>query len=151
MINNLLAAVILALAVTPAAAEVTKFHCTFAEANVQRPTPTEIVFSVDTFSQYGRIEMLKIPGVSISKNQIRVERNDRKVLSVEWPGNGYQFTAEALDKGAKMGVNFYAIEWPRHRFSVFLKKQSMTAVARSRSTGASLRSGHSSGACVQLR
>ncbi|PCJ05041.1 MAG: hypothetical protein COB16_16810 [Rhodobacteraceae bacterium] len=150
MIKNTLAAAVIAVGVTPAAAEFSKYQCIFAEGKVARPTPTEIVFTVDTFSQFGRLEALTIPGVTTSDNPIRVVRNTKNVLLVEWFGHDYEFTAEAIDKGAKKWASYLDVKWPKHRFSVFLKKRNMEALTRSESTGHRPLSGHSSGSCIRL-
>lgn len=150
MTKYILVAALLAASATSAASETIKYECTFAEGKLSRPTPTRVVFSVDPYSQYGELEAVEIPGVRTSVGPIKVVRNNLNVLSVEWSGQGYEFTAETKESGGLQASPYLNVDFLRHRFSVFLKKRHLKANVRSESIGHRPLSGHSSGTCNQL-
>ncbi|KAE9631530.1 hypothetical protein [Parasedimentitalea maritima] len=152
MIKYTLVAALLAASATSAASEITKYECTFAEGRLSLPTPTKIVFSVDAFSSYAKLEVVEISSVVNSRGSAKVVRNNIKVLSIEWLGKGYEFSTAAKEKGAQgASGNYQGIEFSKHRFSVFLKKHNMKAMTRSDTIRHNhSMNGHSSGTCVQL-
>ena len=134
---------------SPAFADI--YECTFKEGHIAKPTPTRVVIEIDNHRSEGKLLEIDIPGVLTQPGPVRILRNNINVASVEWDGRSYEFTPEAVQKGARVGGVIDRMDWYTYRFSVFLNKKNQKSSTRSRDPRRKNRSFEKPGTCVRLQ
>jgi hypothetical protein len=126
------------------------FECEFEPGIANRPTPERLVFSLDEFGRSALLHDVEIPKITTEPGSGRVGRDTPKVLFIAWVGSNYVYT----ESGRTYATNesrYDAIDLIDLEFSVMLNRNTMKAIAKSRTFGTYLpRDGFANGRCKAI-
>lgn len=125
------------------------FECIFGKGLANRPTPTRVVFSVDVYGRLALLHEVEMRGIDTPKRSASINRNSFRVLSISWPGDAYTFsrTGRRTRSGDPRRM---VLDLGRQKFSIFLNRETMKAIASSKSDVQSSHDGNANGTCVEI-
>lgn len=125
------------------------FECVFGEGLANRPTLTSVVFSVDARRQLALLHEVEMQGIDTPKRSAAINRNSFRVLSISWPGDAYTFsrTGRRTRGGDPRRM---VLDLRRQEFSIFLNRETMRAMASSKSNVQASHDGNANGTCVEI-
>lgn len=126
------------------------FECDFGKGMANRPTPTHVVFSVDGRRQSALLHEVEMRGIDTPKRSALINRNSFRILSISWPGDTYTFsrTGRRTRGGDPRRM---VLDLGRQEFSIFLDRQTMKAIASSKSNVQASHDGNANGTCVEVQ
>ncbi|WP_170788867.1 hypothetical protein [Ruegeria lacuscaerulensis] len=125
------------------------FECVFGKGLVNRPTPTRVVFSVDESQRSIVLHEVEMQGINTPKTWASINRTSYRLLSFSWFGELYTFS----ENGRRTRVGdprTKVLDIGRQEFSIFLNRQTMRAIASSRSNVQTSHDGNANGTCVEI-
>lgn len=126
------------------------FECIFEKGLANRPTPVRVVFSVDQYGQSAVLHEVEMQGIDTPKTAARINRNSFRLISINWSGDAYTFSQTGRRTRAG-DPRRMVLDLGRHEFSVFVNRETMRAIASSKSNVQASHDGNAKGTCVAIQ